>query len=178
MSKAQDQLAQQLLNTWMASLNQANQPSQYETMLGGQATGVLDWAKKGDFSSAPTGVFFNMVDPAVRQRQRELTMGAGAQGSAASGGANPTALALDKQNRADEFAEDSAANYQQNVSNAIGSAAGVAGDLAGIDQSRRMGILNSTAGMAGKGVDYQFRQKTPWWKSALAGAAQALPAFV
>lgn len=177
MSKKQDQLSTQLLNTYLAALSKAQEPSAYEKAIGDQALGTIDWASKGDYTSAPKGVFFNLADPAERKRQRELITGAGARGTAALGTPNPTALALDEENRANQFDEDQAGNYQQEVSGAIGRASGVAGNLAGMDLSRKTAVLGSTAGLAGQGVGYSLRPKVPWWKSALnsfaAGAGQA-----
>jgi hypothetical protein len=168
MSKAQDRIAQQMLDAYNAAIRAAGQKSPEETFLSGMTLDTLNKAKNKDYSN----ILFNFADPAERKRQRDMVAGAGARGTAALGTPNATALALDKQNRDDEFAEDTGRNYQEQVSNAIGNATGMAGNLAQQDQSRRNSILGSAGGMAQQGLEYSLRAKTPWWKSLLNSAQQ------
>lgn len=133
------------------------------------ATGVLDWSKKGDYRQPPPGIFFNFADPAARKQKRDLMFGARAQGASALGGADSTLLALDKQHRDDEWAADSARQHEADVSEGVGRAAAVTGDLAQLDQSRRMGILGTTAGLFNSQLERDSR-KVSWWEKLMMGA--------
>jgi len=168
------------LNAYNAALTAAQQRSPEEQLLSDQATGVLNWAKAGDYRQAPRGVFFNRMPVAQRQRQREMISNAASLGTSALGQPNANLLALDKANRDAEFDRDQAAQYEGDVANAVAGATGMAGNLAQADQNRRMGILGQTGNMFS--TIYQTnnqpqQKKTPWWQSLLSGGLSALAAI-
>lgn len=161
------------------SLAAVRSPSVGEQALTGQATGLLDWINKGDYTTRPKNLFFNYADPAERQRKRELMMNAGAQGVAALGqGANPNLLALNKQNLQDQFARDTAGQYESDVSQAGTRAAGMLGDVAGLENARELGTLGATTGMYGQslGANTQIAMKPRWWEILLNQAGQGAQA--
>lgn len=158
------------------ALQQAQTPSPYEQRRAAFDDEIINWANSGDYRTPPAEarVFFNMFDPAERRRRREMEMGAGAQGTAALGAASPTALALDRQNRADEDAEEAAAGYQDTAARLVGGALEDYGDLTRVDQNRRLGVLGTTAQ-----VRAAKASKPAWWERLIQGAsggAQALAA--
>lgn len=154
---------------YKAALTQAQTVSPYEQRRANFDNAVLDWGNSGDYREPPkeARVFFNLFDPAERRRRREMEMGAGAQGTAALGAASPTALALDRQNRMDEDAEDGARGYQQTAATLVSGALEDQGDLSRLDQNRRLGVLGTTAGV------YQNERNRPkWWERLMQGFTQ------
>lgn len=156
-----------------ASLAAVRTPSVGEQALTTEATGLMDWIKKGDYTQRPKNLFFNFADPAARNRKRELMMNAGPQGIAAlgMGSANPNLLALNRQNLNDEWARDSAAQYEQDVSQAGFRAAGMLGDVAGLENQREGMALGSTTS------SYNTQLNKPkWWEILLSQAGQGAQA--
>lgn len=150
-----------------SALAAANTKSPLQMELEGQAQGTLDWIKKGDYRQRPKNIFFNLFDPSELRRHRELVSRAGGQGTVALGAGNPTALALDKQNRDDENAASDSQQYEADVAGAGQRAAALGGDMAGMDQARRLAILNTTAGV------YANRSNQPqWWERLLQTGGQ------
>jgi hypothetical protein len=173
MSKKQQPLQAPPIVTsgYESALAQANQKSPLQTKLEDMASSTLDWASKGDYRDRPKNIFFDYYTPAMKKRQRELEFNAGGQGIFALGQANPTQLALAKQNLNDEEAERDAAQYEQDVKQGVSQAGATAGDLAQLDQARRMGILGQTAGLYGTALG---RPKQPsFWDRLLGGAQTA-----
>ena len=150
-----------------ASIAAVRPPSVGEQALTGEATGLMDWIKKGDYTQRPKNLFFNYADPAARQRKRELMMNAGPQGVAAFGqGANPNLLALNRQNLQDEWARDTAGQYESDVSQAGIRASGMLGDVAGLENARELGVLGATTSSYNTNL-----QKPKWWQTLLNSAA-------
>jgi hypothetical protein len=159
-----------------ASRAAASQPSPYEERLGRMSQEVLDWAAKGDYRDRPKTIFTNFADPAARKRQREVLANTRGQGVGAMGaGANPTLLALDKQHQDDVFERDTAAQYEADTAQGVAQAAGLTGDLARMDQARRLGVLGSDASLYG--AQLSKPEKPKWWERLLGGAANAGAAF-
>lgn len=154
------------------SLAAVRGPSTGEAALTSEATGLMDWIKKGDYTQRPKNLFFNYADPAARQRQREMQMNAGPQGVSAFGaGANPNLLALNKQNLQDEWARDTAGQYEQDVSQAGIRATGMLGDVAGMENSRELGALGATTSSFNTQLN-----KPKWWEILLSQAGQGAQA--
>lgn len=108
----------------------------------------------------------------MRARQRDRMMSEKGQGiyGLAGKNANPTALALAKENVAAHSAEDDAAAYEASIREDANRAFGAAGDAANMEQARRLGVLGITAG------PYQSQLGKPkWWTQLLQGAAGAAP---
>lgn len=159
---------------FQSSLAEAKTPNPVQSKLQEIALNDLDFIGKGDYTKLPKDVFFNLSDPAQRKRQRELSHGAKGQGAFGLAGksANPTALALAKENIAAHDAEDDAAAYEGGVKDAAGRALSVAGDVSSADQARKLAILGITAG------PYQQQLNKPsWFDRLLAGAGVAGQAF-
>lgn len=136
---------------------------------------LINWGESGDYREPPpeAKVFFNFADPAERKRHNELYMNAGAQGTAALGGAmaNPTVLALNRENMANEDAEDAAKNYQDTASRLVGGAYGDLGDIAQMDQARNLNIFGTDANVYNSQLQ-RNAQRIPWWQRFLDNAAQ------
>ena len=146
-------------------------PSAGEQALTSEATGLMDWIKGGDYTNRPKNIFLNAMDPAVRNRQRQMTANAGAQGVYALGAPDPNLLAMNKQHLDDEWARDTSGQFEQDISQGGQRAAAALGESAGLENARELGRLGSTT----QSYDIQLQQK-PWWQqmlnSAAAGASQ------
>ena len=153
------------------SLAIIDKPSAGEAALTSEATGLLDWIKGGDYTTRPKNLFFNYADPAQRQRQRERIMNAGSQGVFALGAPDPNLLALNKQNLNDEWARDTAGQYESDVSQAGIRAAGELGDVAQLENARKLGRLGATT----SGYNTKLA-KPSWWQILLGQAGQGAQA--
>lgn len=150
-----------------AALTSANTPSPIQSQLQTIASNDLTTLGKGDYTNLPKDVFFNFADPAQRARQRELSYNQKGQGVFGLGNqaANPTALGLAKQNIAAHDAQDDATAYEGGVREAANRAFMTAGDVANMDQARKLGILGITSG------PYQTQLNKPaWWETLIKGA--------
>lgn len=153
------------------SLATVREPSVGEAALTSEATGLLDYIHKGDYRNRPKNLFFNYADPAERQRTREMQMNAGSQGVSALGAPSANLLALDRQNLNDEFARDTAGQYESDISQAGIRAAGELGDVAQLSNARNLGALGSTTSM------WNTRDSRPrWWETLIAGAQRGAAA--
>lgn len=130
----------------------------------------MDTIHSGDYTKRPKNVFFNFADPAQRNEQRRLQSNAGAQGVSAFGAPDVNLLAMNKQNLDDEWARDTAGQYEQDWSNAGVRAAGELGDVAGLEQSRKIARLGSTSGMWGQSLN---SKQSSWWETLLEQAQRA-----
>lgn len=144
---------------YSAALQSANTPSPIQSQLQTMASNDLSQLGKGDYTNLPKDVLWNFADPAQRARQRELSYNQKGQGVFGLGNqaANPTALGLAKQNIAAHDAQDDATAYEGGVKDAANRAFMTAGDLANMDQARKLGILNVTSG------PYQSQINKPGW---------------
>jgi len=153
------------------SLSIVDTPSAGESALTGEATGLMDWIKAGDYRTRPKNLFFNFADPAERARQRETMMNAGGQGIFALGSPSPNLLALNKQNLNDHWARDEAGQYEQDVSQAGIRAAGELGDVANLENARKTARLGATTS------SFNTQLARPrWWETLLAGAQRGASA--
>lgn len=152
------------------SLTAVRAPSVGESALTSEATGLMDWIHKGDYTSRPKNIFFNYADPAAMNDKRNLMMNAGAQGVGALGqGANANLLALNKQNLADSWARDTAGQYERDVGQAGLRAGGILGDVAGLENQRELSTLGSTTS------SYNQQLARPkWWETMIQGAGNAV----
>jgi hypothetical protein len=154
-----------------ASLAAVRSPSAGEQYLTNEATSLLDTIKAGDYTKRPKNVFFNFADPAQRAAQREMMFNAGGQGTFALGAPDPNLLALNKQNLDDEYARDTAGQYEQDWSNAGLRAAGMLGDVASLENQREGSALGATTSM------WNTRDSRPrWYETLFSGARSAAAA--
>lgn len=149
-----------------ASLAAVRTPSVGEQYLTNEATSLMDTIKAGDYTKRPKNVFFNFADPAQRAQQREMMFNAGKQGSFALGAPDPNLLALNRQNLDDEWARDTAGQYEQDWRDAGVRAAGMLGDVAGLENQREGAALGATTSM------WNTRDARPRWWEVLVGGAQ------
>ena len=155
------------------ALTRAETRTPEEERLSRAAIRTLDWADEGDFRDPRGGgLFVNYADPAILHRNRELQANAGGQGVYGLGTPDPNYLATVKANQAAENEVTDAAQYESDIQSGIRDAAGVAGDTAKMDLSRRMGILGTTAG-----IYQQDRNRPKWWSYLLGGISSAGSAF-
>lgn len=154
------------------ALVEAKKPSAAEEALTKSALKTLQWAEGGDFTNPREGgLFVNYADPAIARRNRELQTNAGGQGIFALGQADPNYLATVRANRMAEDEATDAAQYEGDIKEGISRAAGVAGDVAGMDIARKQNILGTTSGV------YQSKQNQPkWWQYLISGAQSGLSA--
>lgn len=149
-----------------AALAAAKEKTAGEKILEEQSAKALTWAGKGDYRNPhDAGMFVNFGDPAMLNRNRELTMNAGNQGISALGSADPNYLATMKENMKAHQAESDAGQYESDIKEGVGNAAAAAGKAEGLDISRKMGVLGVTS-------DLYRNQKPAWWKFLLSGASQ------
>lgn len=151
-----------------AALTNANAESPYERRRRETAEAISNWGKSGDYRQPPpeARVFFNFADAAERKRRSEVLANSRGQGVGALGaGANPTLLALNKEHADAEFERDSARDYQDTAARVVGAAAGDLGDLDAADRARRMGVLQTTAGMKANAM--RIPRERPWWQRLL-----------
>lgn len=111
----------------------------------------------------------NYADPAMLHRNRELQANAGGQGIYGLGVADPNYLATVKANQAAENEQSDAAQYESDIREGVANAAGIAGSTAGMDISRKMGVLGTTAGIYGRD------KKPAWWQYLIQGVSAAGP---
>lgn len=153
------------------SLAAVSTPTAGEAALTSEATGLTDWIKKGDYRTRPKNLFFNYSDPAARDRQRRVQMNTGAQGAAGLAAPNANLLALNKQHLDDEWARDTAGQYESDVSQAGIRASGMLGDVAQLENSREQGRLGATTSM------WTNNNSRPrWWEILLSQAGQGAQA--
>lgn len=154
---------------YQQSLVAAKEKTPGEKLLEEQSAKTLGWAAKGDYRDPREGgIFVNYADPAMLHRNRELTMNAGAQGVSALGTPDPNYLASLKTNQAAHQEENDAAQYEGDVKEGVGQAAGIAGAAEGTDISRKMGVLGVSSDL------YKANMNRPkWWQYLIQGASQA-----
>lgn len=151
------------------ALVEAKKPSPQEEALGKASLKTLEWADRGDFRNPREGgLFVNYADPAILHRNRELQSNAGGQGIFALGTPDPNYLATVRENQLAENEVMDAAQYESDIREGIANAAGYAGDTARMDQSRKMNILGTTAG-----IYSQDKNKPKWWEYLVGGATSA-----
>jgi hypothetical protein len=151
------------------ALTEAKKPSPQEDALGKASLKTLEWADRGDYRDPRAGgLFVNYANPAILKRNRALQTNAGGQGIFAMGTPDVNYLASLKENQAAEDAETDAAQYESDIREGVARAAGVAGDVAGMDTSRKMNILGTTSS-----IYSQDKSKPKWWEYMLGGAMSA-----
>lgn len=144
------------------ALAMANKPDPLQDALSGQAMETINWAKQGDYRNPPKNLFFDFEQPAVRKKRRDLMTNAGNLGVSALGSLGGGAEKLIKSNDDLNFAQDEAANYQNNIRNAFQNASSAGKDISAMQQSKQMGMLSTLGGMA------QGQAAQPkWWQSLL-----------
>lgn len=143
-----------------------------EQLLEDQSAKTLGWAAKGDYTNPHEGgLFVNYADPAMRNRNRELTMNAGNQGVSALGPVDPNYLATVKENIKAHQAEGDSAQYEQDVKEGVGDAAAVAGKSEGLDISRKLGVVGASTDL------YKYQDSKPkWWQYLSQGVAGGVTA--
>lgn len=133
---------------------------------------TLKWADTGDYRDPHSGgIFLNYSDPAMLARNDELMMNEGAQGTSALGTPDPNALANVRTNALAHRAENAAGQYEKDVKEGVGTAAGVAADESKVDLSRRLGVLGTTADVMKADAN-----RPKWYNYVLQGAAGGLTA--
>lgn len=182
-SKQYDQLLS-TLNSYLqqnfaASQQAAATESPYLHQLGVDATDFLNQVKSGDLRNVKLGSYFNMDSLANQQKMRGMLSDSHATGQAALGGqGNATLLALDKQNRNDEFQHDYANEFQNAIQQGVGSANQTLAALGEAEQSRRTGSASNSAGLFGTAFSALSNKPKSPWSSILSGAMGALPSII
>lgn len=92
------------------------------------------------------------------------------QGIEGLGTPDPNYLATVKENRLAHEQEVNAGQYEKDIKEGVGAAAGVAGDMARLSEAERMGVLGSQT----SAYDTYLGRPQPvkWWQTLLGGAAQ------
>ncbi|HLL73585.1 MAG TPA: hypothetical protein VK363_19260 [Pyrinomonadaceae bacterium] len=155
------------------ALSETKAESPYEKKRREFSEGIIDWSKKEDYRNptAAMKVFYNFADPAERKRQSDLNANTRGLGVSALGaGANPTALALDKQHRDDVNATDAARQYQETTANLVGGAYDELGDLHAASDAKKLGVLGVTNSRLGQEREIASRPK--WFEKILTAGAQ------
>lgn len=127
-----------------ATLNQMKQPSAAQQFLDNQAMEAANWVSRGDYRTRPNNAFFSIEDPTIANQQRKVMLDSVGDGvsALANGTADSTALALNKDYLNDKWARDSAANYQDQVSDFANRATGALGGSANAEAQRQSNLLS------------------------------------
>lgn len=162
---------------YQQSLTAAKTPSAAETQAEKDRASFFQWRDAGDYRTpAPTMIGLSYGPAAMKRRELEQTaMPTGAEGMGASY-ANPTALALNKQNLADHNAENDANTYQGAINDEYAyQRTGNSTALMAQDFARKMGLLGDTSSMAQFGTNARIQTQPksimPMLLSGLLGAA-------
>lgn len=138
-----------------------------------QSAQALGWAAKGDYRDPHAGgLFLNMGDPAMLNRNRELTMNAGRQGISALGTPDPNYLATVNENTKAHQAEDDAARYENNIREGVAAASGAAGSAEGFDINRKSAALGTSSQLYA-----QQAARPKWWQFLTKGLADVGTGF-
>lgn len=158
----------------------AAQESPYITRVGQDATKFLGEIDKKDYSHGFTpGTFWHLDPKEDRTAQRDVLMNAGATGDAAlAGGQNGGFLALDKENRKNEFDANYAREFQDAVQQQTGFAKNAQYQVGQLDQNRRMGVASDLTGLMGTAFQAENAKPAPLWQNLVMGGLQALPGII
>lgn len=129
----------------------AKSPSAAEVQQEADRKAYFTWRDAGDYTKPPPGLVGNTNFGPAMQHRRELERGAAPAGAAAmgAGGANSTALALQKNYLADANAESDAMAYQNAVSaEDLYQRTGATGALENLDAARKAQLLGTSTNMA------------------------------
>lgn len=135
-----------------ATLQQMKQPSAAQKFMDDQAMQASQWLAGGDYRNTPNNMFLSLEDPAVENERRRTmldSLGSGVT-ALAENGANSTALALNKDYLNDKWARDSAANYQDQISQASQRTLGALGASADASLNRQNSLLQGQMGALSK----------------------------
>lgn len=169
-------LTQQNQQQFQQAVQEAKQPTELQKRLEGDARKWLDYVegKNGpvDYTRAPGLVHLGMFDEAMTNRLAERTATGGLQ--MGSSGANATAVALRKQELADEMAQRKGESLVNAVRAKDASVHGeIAPFLIGTDEARKRALLSTSAGMAQGSLNAYaaLPARQPWWQDAIAAGA-------
>lgn len=173
-------------NQRQLDLAAASQPSAYENALGKQTLSYFNSLDAGgaakDFSSLAPTAYASYLGATALRKKNANTLPSGAAGFARNY-ANPNMLATQAEERQRAGDEQDALTFAGGVAANDAQMRGQAFNLAGMDQSRRLGILSSDtsrantnqSGMVSAYNAYLNRPRQPsFWKSLLGGAAATL----
>ncbi len=134
----------------------------------------LQWASKGDYTNPhDAGLFINLADPAMLNRNNELIANEAGQGIEGLGVADPNYLATVKENTKAHMAEDAAGKYENDIRAGVNAATGVAEDMSNLSDEDRRAIL---AAQTSTFNTFQSRPRNPGWlQYVLQGASAAAP---
>jgi hypothetical protein len=158
-----------------ASLDKMNTPSAAQSFLDTQAMAAGNWIAGGDYRTRPSNAFIAIEDPAVENDRRRMMMDSAGSGTSAlaSGGADPTAIALNSQYLNDRWARDSAANYQNQVAGVADRATGAVANSANSAFQRQSAVLQGQMGAMGVAP-----KKSNLFGQILQGGLQVASAFL
>ena len=157
----------------MPDYKAAAAPSPVQTELQNQALKTLQWASKGDYTNPhDAGLFVNLGDPARAAQQAELMGNAAGQGIYGLGVADPTQLAMNKENVKAHLAQDAAGKYEDSVRQGVGAATGVAEDMSNLSAEDRRAILNAQTATYNT---WQSRPQKRWFDYLLGAGSAAAP---
>ena len=153
---------------YKAAVTATKEKTPGEKLLEEQSAKTLGWAAKGDFRNPREGgLFVNYADPALLHEHRALMRNAGGQGIYGLGTADPNYLASVKEVQDAENERADAGQYEADIREGIGSAAGAAGSAEGADLARKATVLGVTSDM------YRNESNKPkWWQMLLSSASQ------
>lgn len=133
-SKKDRALFQQYLNMLQSSISQANQPTRFETALGGEYDELTKYFQKGDFQQLPKGQTVDLLP--LAQYKRMLSYGQPGQGTMAKGAASQLARDNMTQLANDELTRDWAQAWEGEIGNLRGRKDNLASLLMGVGNTR------------------------------------------
>lgn len=134
-----------------AAYTAANTKSQAQTDKENRWNKYSTWQGQHNYADPPPGfISFDFAAPSARRLKREQELNSAGLGvfSLGSEGANPTALAMEKQHMGDQFDRDAGAQYEGDLRNYDAQMRAEQGEIINTDIGQKMGILNNASGMS------------------------------
>lgn len=174
MGKKQDQQWQQYMNALTAAINQANQPSPYETALGDRYKTTQSLLDNKDYRYLPTGVNIDMLSLADANKMRQMVMGNA--GTAAKGTDNPYA-AQQRTLSDDNFVRDWSGAYEQKIGGLMDQNDALGASLMGVDAQRKSNNVANQATLLQAFLN-KPKSNNSWWKGLLSGGLSAAAGLI
>lgn len=149
----------------------ANTPSQWETQLGNEATGITNFLNSKDYRNMPTGVNVDLLPLADYQRMRKMTQGT----NTGQGQINPNILAAQREVGDNEFVQQWGNAYENKVGELSGRRDNLTGMLQGLYQDR---MTQGIQGAQAQIQNFLNRPKGFSWGNLFGGILNAAPGIL
>lgn len=175
-SKKDRALFEKYLNMMQSSITQANQPTRFETMLGGEYDDLNSYLSKGDFTSLPKGTSIDLLP--LSDYKRMMSYSSPSQGTMAKGGANQMAYDNMNQLAGNEISRDWAHAYEGEIKGLRGRKDDLASLLMGVGNTRSQNNVGNYSQLLS---GFNSRPKSSsggFWGNLLGGIGGAALSFI